>query len=158
MKTIKKIVKGSIVAALAVVVMSSSAFAATGVCGYDDLSNTKSDTNFPVDCKVKINDKPVYGKNAAACSKANMAASNPGSCESSENDLNKTVKNVITAIIGVVGIIAVVMIIIGGISYATSQGDPQKVKKGKDTILYGIIGLVVALLAFAIVQFVLGAL
>ena len=53
--------------------------------------------------------------------------------------------------------IAVVMIILGGITYATSQGDPSKVKKGKDTILYGIIGLVVALLAFAIVQFVLNA-
>ena len=50
------------------------------------------------------------------------------------------------------------MIILGGISYATSQGDPGKVKKGKDTILYGIIGLVVALLAYAIVNFVLGAL
>ena len=49
------------------------------------------------------------------------------------------------------------MIIIGGINYALSQGDPGKVKKAKDTILYGIIGLVVALLAFAIVQFVLSA-
>jgi hypothetical protein len=56
------------------------------------------------------------------------------------------------------GIIAVVMIILGGISYATSQGDPGKIKKGKETILYGIIGLVVSLLAFAIVNFVLGAL
>ena len=75
-----------------------------------------------------------------------------------QTELMPVVKNIITAIIGIIGIIAVVMIIIGGISYATSQGDPQKVKKGKDTILYGIIGLVVALLAFAIVQFVLGAL
>lgn len=47
------------------------------------------------------------------------------------------------------------MIIIGGFNFMTSAGDPGKVKKGKDTILYGIIGLVVALLAFAIVNFVL---
>ena len=53
--------------------------------------------------------------------------------------------------------LAVVMIIIGGINYALSQGDPGKVKKAKDTILYGIVGLVVSLLAFAIVQFVLQA-
>jgi hypothetical protein len=53
--------------------------------------------------------------------------------------------------------VAVVMIILGGVSYATSQGDASKVKKGKDTILYGIIGLVVAILAFAIVNFVLQA-
>ena len=46
------------------------------------------------------------------------------------------------------------MIVIGGVSYATSQGDPGKVKKGKDTIMYGIIGMIIALLAFAIVNFV----
>jgi hypothetical protein len=54
--------------------------------------------------------------------------------------------------------VAVIMIIIGGVNYATSQGDAAKVKKGKDTILYGIIGLVIAILAFAIVSFVLSAL
>ena len=47
------------------------------------------------------------------------------------------------------------MMIVGGINMATSQGDPAKVKKGRDTLLYGVIGLVVALLAFAIVNFVL---
>ena len=65
---------------------------------------------------------------------------------------------IINTLIFAIGIVAVVMIIMGGISYATSQGDPAKVKKGKDTILYGIIGLVVSLLAFAIVNFVLQAL
>ena len=50
------------------------------------------------------------------------------------------------------------MIILGGISYATSQGDAGKVKKGKDTILYGIIGLIIVLLAFAITNFILNQL
>ncbi len=70
-------------------------------------------------------------------------------------DLNAMIGTILSAVYGVVGIIAVVMIILGGISYATSQGDPGKVKKGKDTILYGIIGLVIVLLAFAITNFVL---
>ena len=79
------------------------------------------------------------------------------------NDGNKTgleasIKTILSAVFVLIGIISVVMIILGGITYATSQGDPGKVKKGKDTILYGVIGLVVALLAFAIVQFVLDAL
>ncbi|MCR5832343.1 MAG: hypothetical protein K6G36_00130, partial [Candidatus Saccharibacteria bacterium] len=39
--------------------------------------------------------------------------------------------------------------------YMTSAGDASKVKKGKDTILYGIIGLVIVGLAFAIVNFVI---
>ena len=50
---------------------------------------------------------------------------------------------------------AVAFIIFGGFQYTTSAGDPGKVKKAKDTILYGIIGLVVAMLAYAIVNFVL---
>ena len=48
-----------------------------------------------------------------------------------------------------------IVVIVGGIGYMTSTGDVGKAKKAKDTILYGIIGLVVALLAFAIVNFVL---
>ena len=72
--------------------------------------------------------------------------------------LEDSIKMILNAVFVLIGIISVVMIILGGITYATSQGDPGKVKKGKDTILYGVIGLVVALLAFAIVQFVLDAL
>ena len=68
------------------------------------------------------------------------------------------VKNIFNVVIGVVGLIAVVMIVIGGISYTTSAGDSGKVKKAKDTILYGIVGLVISLLAFAIVNFVIGGL
>lgn len=70
-------------------------------------------------------------------------------------DLTAMIGTILSAVYGVVGIIAVIMIILGGISYATSQGDPGKIKKGKDTILYGIIGLVIVLLAFAITNFVL---
>ena len=66
-----------------------------------------------------------------------------------------TVKTIIDWVLAVLGIVAVVMIIIGGINYMTSQGDSTKVKKGRDTILYGVIGLIIALLAFAIVNFVL---
>ena len=73
-------------------------------------------------------------------------------------DLWNIVNTVINVILAIVGVIAVVMIIFGGIQYSTSAGDPGKVKKAKDTILYGVIGLVIALLAFAIVNFVLSSL
>ena len=62
---------------------------------------------------------------------------------------------IINVVIGVIGFVAVAFIIFGGFQYTTSAGDPGKVKKAKDTILYGIIGLVVAMLAYAIVNFVL---
>ncbi len=70
-------------------------------------------------------------------------------------DLWGVINTVINVILAIVGVIAVFMIILGGIQYSTSAGDPGKVKKAKDTILYGVIGLVIALLAFAIVNFVL---
>ena len=77
--------------------------------------------------------------------------------ESNTKDLMKTLNTIINVVIGVIGFVAVVVIILGGVQYTTSAGDPGKVKKAKDTILYGIIGLVVALLAFAIVNFVLSS-
>ena len=72
-----------------------------------------------------------------------------------ETDLTGSVTNIINAIIAVLGIVAVIVIIVGGIGYMTSSGDAGKVKKAKDTILYGVIGLVVVALAFAIVNFVI---
>ena len=75
--------------------------------------------------------------------------------QGNSTNLMETVKVIINVIIGVVGLIAVVMVIIGGIGFTTSQGDANKVTKARNTLLYGIIGLVVAILAFAIVNFVL---
>jgi len=69
--------------------------------------------------------------------------------------VGEVVQPIILMVTFLIGIITVIMIIVGGIQYSMSQGDSGKVKKAKDTILYGIIGLVVTLLAFSIVSFVL---
>jgi uncharacterized protein YacL len=62
--------------------------------------------------------------------------------------------NVVNWILIAVGIICVIFIIFGGIRYATSGGDPEKVKSAKNTLLYAIIGLAIALLAAVIVNLV----
>lgn len=77
------------------------------------------------------------------------------SSESSSTDLMDTIMAVINVVLGVVGLAAVIMIVIGGISFVTSQGDAAKVTRARNTVLYGVVGLVIALLAFAIVNFVL---
>ena len=64
-------------------------------------------------------------------------------------------QGILNAIIGVLALVAVVVMIVGGVSYMTSSGDAGKVKKAKYTILYGLIGLVICVLAFAIVNFVI---
>ena len=48
------------------------------------------------------------------------------------------------------------MLIYGGIRYTVSGGESAAVTSAKNTILYAIIGIIVALLAYAIVNFVLG--
>lgn len=75
--------------------------------------------------------------------------------ENTGTGLKDSVTSILNAVIGVLGIVAVIVIIIGGVTYMTSSGDAGKVKKAKDTILYGVIGLVVVALAFAIVNFVI---
>lgn len=70
-------------------------------------------------------------------------------------DLMTMINTIINGALGVIGIVAVVIIIFGGVQYTTSAGDAAKVTKAKNTILYGVVGLVIALLAFAIVNFVI---
>lgn len=80
-----------------------------------------------------------------------------GSIEGKDTNLMDILGIIINVILGVVGFVAVFMIILGGISFVTSQGDAAKVTRARNTILYGVIGLVVAILAFAIVNFVLSS-
>ena len=100
------------------------------------------------------------GKNYANCNLKASFVKNAQQCnmETDElvgNKLFSTLQTVINVVLSVLGFVAVAMLIIGGVTYQTSQGDAAKVKKGKDTIMYGIIGLVVALLGYAIVNFIL---
>lgn len=100
--------------------------------------------------KVKCPDGTDAGANGlASCNKLSNTANT--------NDLMGQANAIINVVIGVIGFVAVAFIIFGGFQYTTSAGDPGKVKKAKDTILYGIIGLIVAMLAYAIVNFILSS-
>lgn len=83
------------------------------------------------------------------------SGNNSAVCGSKEDNATDIMRNVINTILVVLGMIAVIMIIIGGIRYTTSNGDSSSIKSAKDTILYAVIGLAVAILSFAIVDFVL---
>jgi len=71
--------------------------------------------------------------------------------------LESRIKTIANILLFILGAIAVVMIIIGGIKYATSNGDSSSITSAKNTILYSVIGLIVAILAYAIVNFILDA-
>jgi glucan phosphoethanolaminetransferase (alkaline phosphatase superfamily) len=76
-------------------------------------------------------------------------------CETDTNLVTDIIKSIINIILVFAGILAVLMIVIGGIRYITSDGDSSRASQAKNTILYAIIGLIVAILSYAIVNFVL---
>lgn len=71
-----------------------------------------------------------------------------------ETGVFKTITNVLLFIIGA---ISVIMLIIGGIRYVVSGGDSSAVTAAKNTILYAVVGIVVAILAYALVNFVVSS-
>ena len=70
-------------------------------------------------------------------------------------DLTAQITIITNTLLLVIGVVAVIMLIVGGFRYVLSNGNEKAVSAAKDTILYAIIGIVVALLAYAIVNFVL---
>ena len=76
-------------------------------------------------------------------------------CQSRSDDGTNLMKTVIQTLIYIIGIISVIMIVIGGLNYTTSRGDSNKIQDAKNTILYSVIGLAVAILSFGIVNFVI---
>ena len=65
-----------------------------------------------------------------------------------------TVRAIISIAISITAAISLLFITIGGMRYILSRGDPQAVGKAKGTIIYALIGLVIAIIAQAIVSFV----
>ncbi len=64
----------------------------------------------------------------------------------------RTLTNVLLFLIGA---ISVIMLIVGGLRYVVSGGDSTAVANAKNTILYAVVGIVVAILAYAIISFVI---
>lgn len=69
-----------------------------------------------------------------------------------------TIKNITNVLLFLIGAVSVIMLIIGGFKYVTSNGNADQIKSAKNTIMYAIIGIVVAITAYAIVDWLVGAL
>jgi intracellular septation protein A len=72
--------------------------------------------------------------------------------------VTSSMPNVLKTVFGLAGILSVLFVVIGGLRYTLSSGDPSQIKQAKETILYALVGLVLAISAFTIVSFVLGRL
>ncbi len=70
-----------------------------------------------------------------------------------ENGIFKKITNVM---LFAVGVLSVIMLIVGGMHYVISGGKKESVTTAKNTILYAIVGLIISLMAYAIINFILG--
>jgi predicted nucleic acid-binding Zn ribbon protein len=75
--------------------------------------------------------------------------------QSSDTILSGFAGRVVRTLILIIGAVSVLVIVIAGMMYVFSGGDPNNTKRAKDAIIYAVIGLVIALLAQAIVSFVI---
>lgn len=76
--------------------------------------------------------------------------------DESGTDLKATIVNIVQWALGFLALIAVIMIIIGGFMWMTAGGNEERVEKAKKMISAAVIGLIIVLLAWAIVIFVIG--
>lgn len=91
---------------------------------------------------------------ALAINPSNKVGEGVNAAGGSGQQLEPQITQIINVLLFVIGVIAVIMIILGGIRYVLSNGDSAQINSAKNTVLYSVIGLVVALLAYAIVNFV----
>jgi len=92
----------------------------------------------------------AIGDNSCASDAAATSGMQTGSLFGNGSIIN----NVINVMLFLVGILCVIFIIYGGIRYTISRGEAKDVEGAKNTIMYAIIGLVIAIIAYALVNFV----
>lgn len=72
-------------------------------------------------------------------------------------EINSTqLGNVVSGVLVLAGAVTVVFIVLAGIKYSTSQGEPAQIQKAKEQIIYALVGLVFVIFAFTIVRFAVG--
>ena len=79
---------------------------------------------------------------------------NSGGGGGSNQNLPDIITTIINVMLFIAAALAVIMIIYGGIRYITAHGDEKQVKVAKDTIVYSVAGLIIAILAYALVTFI----
>lgn len=73
----------------------------------------------------------------------------------SETDPAVIIGNVIKAVLGTIGAFALFMFVYGGMLLLTSAGNQEKIKRGKDVIIWAVIGVMVILGSYVLVDFVI---
>ena len=65
------------------------------------------------------------------------------------------VGRVVSALLGVIGVVSLVVFVVGAYYYLTAGGNPEKIKQGTTTLVWAIIGIIIAFGSYAILEFIL---
>lgn len=82
---------------------------------------------------------------------------NPLGDSEESRDPRKLIGRIIGAALGIVGSLALAIFVFGGFTWMTAAGNEDKVKKGRDMIVWAVFGLAVIFLSYVLVEFILGA-
>ena len=100
--------------------------------------------------------QPAFAGNAKSeICKGAGAVGNSGGCGTGGVSIDNILKNVVQLVAILVGIAATIMIMVAGFKYATAGGEANKIASAKSTLIYALVGLVIAAMAQLIVGFVL---
>lgn len=97
---------------------------------------------------------PVTANAASVLDEQCKGVTDSSVCDNKNQSPTSFIRKIINILLFISGAISVVMIIAGGLLYVISAGDAGKVTKAKHTVMYAVVGLVVSILAYAIVTFV----
>ena len=73
-------------------------------------------------------------------------------------DIRLIIARVISAALSLVGSFALLMFVYGGVFWLTSRGETKAIQKGKDTITWAVLGLVIIFSAYVIVNTIISGL
>jgi len=91
-------------------------------------------------------------------SSACQGSSDPNCASQGSHGLQPVFQSVSNTLLYIIGAIAVIVIVVGGLRFVLSGGNPATTKQARETILYAVVGLVLAIMAYAIINFVFGQL
>lgn len=93
---------------------------------------------------------------AAACT-GSTCLDSPTTLNVPQLSIASVFKDIITIFSFVAGLLSVIFLVVGGIRYSSSSGNPKQIESAKQTLTYAVIGLIVSILAPIIVGFIISA-
>ena len=68
------------------------------------------------------------------------------------------VNSIVRQILGIVGALALIMFVYGGVLWMTSAGNQNRIEKGRETLIWATIGLIIIFSSYAILNFIFASL